>query len=55
MDIIARGDEDVVDAKTDTGCSGHSFKSFMAIKSLNIGFAAGVLLHHLIGENCMKK
>nr|GMD93354.1 pentatricopeptide repeat-containing protein At3g25210, mitochondrial [Ipomoea batatas] len=33
---LALGDEDV----TDDGCSGHSFKSFMAIKSLNIGFAA---------------
>ncbi|KAM7515456.1 hypothetical protein LguiA_005039 [Lonicera macranthoides] len=30
---------------------GEDFRSFMAVESLNVSVAAGVLLHHLIGSN----
>ncbi|GMP59644.1 hypothetical protein CsSME_00022853 [Camellia sinensis var. sinensis] len=35
----------------DRGCSGEEFRSFLAVESLNVSVAAGVLLHHLIGSN----
>ncbi|XAR53389.1 23S rRNA (guanosine(2251)-2'-O)-methyltransferase [Bertholletia excelsa] len=48
---ISTGLEDREDAATDHGCSGGEFRSFMAVESLNVSVAAGVLLHHLIGIN----
>ncbi|KAJ4958277.1 hypothetical protein NE237_025388 [Protea cynaroides] len=33
------------------GCSGEEFLSFLAVESLNVSVAAGVLLHHLAGNN----
>ncbi|XP_043704577.1 uncharacterized protein LOC122654517 [Telopea speciosissima] len=35
----------------DRGCSGEEFQSFLAVESLNVSVAAGVLLHHLAGNN----
>ncbi|KAK9142039.1 hypothetical protein Syun_011439 [Stephania yunnanensis] len=35
--------------KVDAGCSGEEFRSFLAVESLNVSVAAGVLLHHLAG------
>ncbi|KAJ8564365.1 hypothetical protein K7X08_000825 [Anisodus acutangulus] len=50
VDIIAGEDEDAVDAERDNSFSGQNFRSFMAVESLNVSVAAGVLLHHLIGS-----
>ncbi|XP_060213899.1 uncharacterized protein LOC132641042 [Lycium barbarum] len=50
VDIIAGEDEDAVDAEKDNSFSGQNFRSFMAVESLNVSVAAGVLLHHLIGS-----
>lgn len=47
VDVIAGQDED---AESDNSISGHNFRSFMAVESLNVSVAAGVLLHHLIGS-----
>ncbi|MCE3050468.1 hypothetical protein HAX54_047301 [Datura stramonium] len=47
VDIIAGQDED---AESDNSISGQNFRSFMAVESLNVSVAAGVLLHHLIGS-----
>lgn len=47
VDIIAGEDED---AESDNSISGQNFRSFMAVESLNVSVAAGVLLHHLIGS-----
>ncbi|KAL6226571.1 hypothetical protein ACLB2K_000533 [Fragaria x ananassa] len=33
------------------GCSAEEFRSFLAVESLNVSVAAGVLLHHLMGNN----
>ncbi|XP_042490618.1 rRNA methyltransferase 1, mitochondrial [Macadamia integrifolia] len=35
----------------DRGCSGEEFQSFLAVESLNVSVAAGVLLHYLAGSN----
>ncbi|KAJ8750859.1 hypothetical protein K2173_016040 [Erythroxylum novogranatense] len=32
-------------------CSGEEFHSFLAVESLNVSVAAGVLIHHLLGNN----
>ncbi|KAF6141722.1 hypothetical protein GIB67_027900 [Kingdonia uniflora] len=41
------------DAKTevDSGCWSEELRSFLAVESLNVSVAAGVLLHHLVGNN----
>ncbi|CAN4096684.1 unnamed protein product [Withania somnifera] len=46
VDIIAGQDEDT---ESNSSISGQNFRSFMAVESLNVSVAAGVLLHHLIG------
>lgn len=52
VDILsARFDEVEEDVDTEHRCSGEEFRSFMAVESLNVSVAAGVLLHHLIGNN----
>ncbi|KAL6541310.1 hypothetical protein OROHE_011018 [Orobanche hederae] len=43
--------EDVETAEIDQRGSGEEFRSFMAVESLNVSVAAGVLLHHLVGSN----
>ncbi|XVE54185.1 hypothetical protein DITRI_Ditri03aG0060300 [Diplodiscus trichospermus] len=37
--------------EVDSVCSGEEFRSFLAVESLNVSVAAGVLLHHLIGSS----
>ncbi|KAL5729005.1 hypothetical protein ACHQM5_002019 [Ranunculus cassubicifolius] len=50
VDVSVVGDEDEKADVVDH-CSGKEFRSFMAVESLNVSVAAGVLLHHLIGNN----
>ncbi|KAL6984730.1 hypothetical protein U1Q18_018112 [Sarracenia purpurea var. burkii] len=45
------GLEDGESGGLDRGCSNEGFQSFLAVESLNVSVAAGVLLHHLIGIN----
>ncbi|KAF8407103.1 hypothetical protein HHK36_006228 [Tetracentron sinense] len=51
VDISSGGVEDVEPVEVDRGCSGEEFRSFLAVESLNVSVAAGVLLHHLVGNN----
>ncbi|GMH18046.1 hypothetical protein Nepgr_019887 [Nepenthes gracilis] len=51
VDISAARLEDEEDVSVDHKCSGEEFRSFLAVESLNVSVAAGVLLHHLIGSN----
>lgn len=48
VDLTA-GEIDNVDADGNYG-SAEQFQSFMAVESLNVSVAAGVLLHHLVGH-----
>lgn len=48
-DVIAGESEQVETADGNSGCSAEEFQSFLAVESLNVSVAAGVLLHHLIG------
>lgn len=50
IDISPIGGEEEKAGEMDY-CSGEEFRSFMAVESLNVSVAAGVLLHHLIGNN----
>ncbi|CAK9172723.1 unnamed protein product [Ilex paraguariensis] len=50
MDVTGGQDEKVKTAEMDYSCSLQEFQSFMAVESLNVSVAAGVLLHHLIGS-----
>ncbi|KAL0426967.1 UNVERIFIED_CONTAM: rRNA methyltransferase 1, mitochondrial [Sesamum latifolium] len=47
VNFVTTGDEDVDTAEN----AGQEFKSFLAVESLNVSVAAGVLLNHLIGSN----
>ncbi|KAG6718553.1 hypothetical protein I3842_04G156800 [Carya illinoinensis] len=49
--VSTSGVNDLETAETVSGCSGEEFRSFLAVESLNVSVAAGVLLHHLIGTN----
>uniref|UniRef100_A0A2N9H6J1 tRNA/rRNA methyltransferase SpoU type domain-containing protein n=1 Tax=Fagus sylvatica TaxID=28930 RepID=A0A2N9H6J1_FAGSY len=51
MDLSTGGANDMETAETNSGCSSEEFRSFLAVESLNVSVAAGVLLHHLIGTN----
>jgi len=51
LDLSTGGVNDTDTAETNSGCSGEEFRSFLAVESLNVSVAAGVLLHHLIGNN----
>jgi 21S rRNA (GM2251-2'-O)-methyltransferase len=51
LDFSTGGVNDTETAETNSGCSGEEFRSFLAVESLNVSVAAGVLLHHLIGNN----
>ncbi|KAL3829931.1 hypothetical protein ACJIZ3_018733 [Penstemon smallii] len=46
--IMAKDDEDEDSSVKNPG---HEFRSFLAVESLNVSVAAGVLLNHLIGSN----
>ncbi|XP_059634895.1 uncharacterized protein LOC132277160 [Cornus florida] len=48
---LSTGFGDVETAELDRGCSSDEFRSFLAVESLNVSVAAGVLLHHLTGRN----
>ncbi|KAI3447038.1 hypothetical protein Pfo_003703 [Paulownia fortunei] len=47
VDLVMTGDEDV--DNVESPCQ--EFRSFLAVESLNVSVAAGVLLNHLIGSN----
>ncbi|XP_041007247.1 uncharacterized protein LOC121251902 [Juglans microcarpa x Juglans regia] len=55
VDVSTSGVNDLETAETVSGCSGEEFRSFLAVESLNVSVAAGVLLHHLIGNNYKNK
>ncbi|KAK2989619.1 hypothetical protein RJ640_027393 [Escallonia rubra] len=48
---VTAGFDDVETVEVDPRCSGEEFQSFLAVESLNVSVAAGVLLHHLAGSN----
>ena len=50
MDATVGGDE-VEGEEINLERSSAEFGSFLAVESLNVSVAAGVLLHHLIGNN----
>lgn len=52
MDVIAGEDKEMERSEVDHGVPGKEFRSFMAVESLNVSVAAGVLLHHLSGIKC---
>ncbi|XP_010110885.2 uncharacterized protein LOC21390414 [Morus notabilis] len=54
VDIIPGGEEHSETAEQNAGCLAGEFRSFLAVESLNVSVAAGVLLHHLIGDNYYK-
>ncbi|PIN12083.1 RNA Methylase, SpoU family [Handroanthus impetiginosus] len=47
VDVVMTGDEDMESVEN----PGQEFRSFLAVESLNVSVAAGVLLNHLIGNN----
>lgn len=51
VDVTMEKDNDTETTQSTNGCSGEEFRSFMAVESLNVSVAAGVLVHHLIGSN----
>lgn len=51
VDVTMEKDNDAEPAQPTNGCSIDEFRSFMAVESLNVSVAAGVLVHHLIGSN----
>ncbi|GFP86743.1 rRNA methyltransferase 1 mitochondrial [Phtheirospermum japonicum] len=46
VDLVGNGDDEDVEGGEDTG---REFRSFLAVESLNVSVAAGVMLNHLIG------
>ncbi|KAI3878676.1 hypothetical protein MKW92_012188 [Papaver armeniacum] len=53
-DISVMDAEDENTEQVDRASSGEEFRSFLAVESLNVSVAAGVLLHHLVGVNNSK-
>ncbi|KAL6226567.1 hypothetical protein ACLB2K_000529 [Fragaria x ananassa] len=51
VDVTAGGFDDSESVEVNRGCSAEEFRSFLAVESLNVSVAAGVLLHHLVGNN----
>ncbi|KMT03207.1 hypothetical protein BVRB_8g197560 [Beta vulgaris subsp. vulgaris] len=51
VDLSLTRAEDEVEAEVEDQSSSEEFHSFMAVESLNVSVAAGVLLHHFIGNN----
>ncbi|XP_073043316.1 uncharacterized protein [Primulina eburnea] len=49
IDLIMTGDEDTGNIEN----PGQEFRSFLAVESLNVSVAAGVMLNHLIGNICV--
>lgn len=52
MNVISGEDEVTKGSEGEHGFPGEEFRSFMAVESLNVSVAAGVLLHHLAGSKC---
>lgn len=53
-DMVPDGEEDVETDEKSSGSSAADFRSFLAVESLNVSVAAGILLHHLIGDDSYK-
>ncbi|CAN6541041.1 unnamed protein product [Malus baccata var. baccata] len=51
VEITAGGFDDTETVEGNHVCSAEEFRSFLAVESLNVSVAAGVLLHHLTGNN----
>ncbi|KAF5748540.1 hypothetical protein HS088_TW04G00495 [Tripterygium wilfordii] len=51
VDVTVGEVDDIEPAEESVGCTGNEFRAFMAVESLNVSVAAGVLLHHFIGNN----
>ncbi|XP_048422906.1 rRNA methyltransferase 1, mitochondrial-like, partial [Pyrus x bretschneideri] len=51
MEITAGGVDDTETMEGNHACSAEEFRSFLAVESLNVSVAAGVLLHHLTGND----
>lgn len=51
VDVSSGRFDDGEEADVENQSSTEEFRSFMAVESLNVSVAAGVLLHHLIGSN----
>ncbi|KAM6557730.1 hypothetical protein CsatB_004749 [Cannabis sativa] len=55
VDLIPGQDEQLETADNSVGGSANAdFRSFLAVESLNVSVAAGVLIHHLIGNEYYK-
>lgn len=54
IDLIPDGEEHIETTDNNSGGSAADFQSFLAVESLNVSVAAGVLLHHLIGNDYYK-
>ncbi|CAI9100446.1 OLC1v1037556C1 [Oldenlandia corymbosa var. corymbosa] len=52
VDVSSGEGEDLERSEGIRGPTGQEFKSFMAVESLNVSVAAGVLLHHLTLNRC---
>uniref|UniRef100_A0A7C9AQ69 rRNA methyltransferase 1, mitochondrial n=1 Tax=Opuntia streptacantha TaxID=393608 RepID=A0A7C9AQ69_OPUST len=52
VDVSSGRFDDGEEADVENQSSSEEFRSFMAVESLNVSVAAGVLLHHLIGSYC---
>ncbi|KAF7851896.1 hypothetical protein BT93_L2035 [Corymbia citriodora subsp. variegata] len=52
---VTAGEANNAEEGTETNNSAEEFRSFLAVESLNVSVAAGVLLHHLIGGNYGKE
>ncbi|XP_057967368.1 uncharacterized protein LOC131157325 [Malania oleifera] len=50
VDVTTGAVEGVESEEMDPGCSGKELQPFLAVESLNVSVAAGVLLHHLTEE-----
>ncbi|KAL4319756.1 hypothetical protein GQ457_18G001120 [Hibiscus cannabinus] len=50
-DIAAGEVDDTAMTEANSSCSAEEFRSFLAVESLNVSVAAGVLLHHLTGSS----
>ncbi|XP_022965658.1 uncharacterized protein LOC111465489 [Cucurbita maxima] len=55
VDVAIDRDNDIETTQPTKESSVDEFRSFMAVESLNVGVAAGVLVHHLIGSSYKKE
>ncbi|XP_057998555.1 uncharacterized protein LOC110655092 isoform X2 [Hevea brasiliensis] len=51
VDVTLGGNDGLEPEETNLERSSEEYRSFLAVESLNVSVAAGVLLHHLIGSN----